>query len=40
MYKRNGLHVSGKRAAVSADELSSAVDSGITHIFGSKDSLN
>ena len=38
MYMRDGLHRSGKGAAVSADELSAAVDScmgSITNIFGS-----
>ena len=39
MYMREGLQQSGKGAAVFADELSAAVDSGmgsITNIFGSK----
>ena len=39
MYIRDGLHLSGKGAAVFADELSAAVDSGmvsITNIFCSK----
>ena len=38
MYMRDGLHLTGKGAAVFADELSAAVDSGmgsITNIFGS-----
>ena len=29
MYMRDGLHLSGKGAAVFADELSAAVDSGM-----------
>ena len=36
MYMRDGLHLSGKGAAVFADELSAAADSGmgsITNIF-------
>ena len=43
MYMRDGLHLSGKGAAVFTDELSAAVDSGmgsITNIFGSKHCLN
>ena len=43
MFMRDGLHLSGKGAAVFADELSAAVDSGmgnITNIFGSKHCLN
>ena len=43
MYMKDGLHLSGKGAAVFADELSAAVDSGmcsITDIFGSKHCLN
>ena len=43
MYMKDGLHLSGKGAAVFADELSAAVDSGIgtmTNIFGSKQCLN
>ena len=43
MYMKNGLHLSGKGAAVFADGLSAAVDSGmgnITNIFGSKHYLN
>ena len=43
MYMKDGIHLSGKRAAVSADELSAAVDSGMgttTNIFGSKHYLN
>ena len=39
MYKKDGLHLSGKGAAVFADGLSAAVDSGmgsISNIFGSK----
>ena len=43
MYMKDGLHLSGKGAAVFADELSSAVDSGMgtmTNIFGSKHCLN
>ena len=42
MYMRDGLHLSGKGAAVFADELSAAVDSGmggITNSFGSKHCL-
>ena len=40
---RDGLHLSGKGAAVFVDELSAAVDSGmgrIKNIFGSKHCLN
>ena len=40
---RDGLHLSGKGAAVFADELSEAVKSGmgsIKNIFGSKHCLN
>ena len=36
VYMKNGLHLSGKGAAVFADELSAAVDSGMgtmTNIF-------
>ena len=43
MYMKGGLHLSGKGAAVFADNLSAAVDSGmysITNIFGSKHCLN
>ena len=43
MYMKDGLHLSGKGAAVFVDELSAAVDSGIgtmTTIFGSKHCLN
>ena len=43
MYMKNGLHLSGKRAAVVADGLTAAVDSGmgsITNIFGSQQCLN
>ena len=43
MCMRDGLHLSGKGAAVFAEELSAAVDSGmgsITNIFGSKHCLN
>ena len=29
MYMKDGLHLSGKRAAVFADELSAVVDSGM-----------
>ena len=39
MYMKDGLHLSGKGAAVFADGLTAAVDSGmgnITIIFGSK----
>ena len=39
----NGLHLSGKGAAIFADGLAAAVDSGmcsITNIFGSKHGLN
>ena len=39
MYMRDGFHLSGKGAAVFADELSAAVDRGmgsIKSIFGSK----
>ena len=32
MYTRDGLHLSGKGAAVFADELSAAVDSGMGNI--------
>ena len=32
MYIRHGLHLSGKGAAVFADELSAAVDSGMGSI--------
>ena len=40
---RDGLHLSGKGAAVLADELSAAVDGdmdSITNIFGNKHCLN
>ena len=40
---KDGLRLSGKGAAVFADELSAAVDSGMgtmTNIFGSKHCLN
>ena len=43
IYTRDGLHLSGRGAAVFADELSAAVDSdmgSIKHIFGSKHCLN
>ena len=41
MYMKDGLHLSGKEAAVFADKLSAAVDLGtMTNIFGSKQSLN
>ena len=43
MYMKDGLHLSGKGAAVFADGLASAVDSGmgsITNIFGSQHYLN
>ena len=43
MYMKDGLHLSGKAAAVFADKLSAAVDSDLgtmTNIFGSKHSLN
>ena len=43
MFMKDGLHLSGKGAAVFADELSAAVDSGMdtmTNIFGSKHCLN
>ena len=43
MYMKDGLHLSGKGAAVFADGLTAAVDSGmgsITNIFGSKHYLN
>ena len=43
MYMKDGLHLSGKGAAVFADGLTTAVDSGmgnITNIFGSKHYLN
>ena len=43
MYMKDGLHLSGKGAAVFVNELSAAVDSGmgsITTIFGSKHCLN
>ena len=43
MYMKDGFHLSGKGAAVFADDLSAAVDSGmgsITHIYGSKHCLN
>ena len=43
VYMKDGLHLSGKGAAVFADKLSAAVDSDLgtmTNIFGSKHSLN
>ena len=43
MYMKDGLHLSGKEAAVFADGLSAAVDSvmgSISNIFGSKHYLN
>ena len=43
MYMKDGLHLSGKGAAIFADKLSAAVDSNLgtmTNIFGSKHSLN
>ena len=42
-WHEDGLHLSGKGAAVFADKLSAAVDSDLgtmTNIFGSKHSLN
>ena len=43
MHMKDGLHLSGKGAAVFADGLSAAVDSGMSSIsifFGSKHYLN
>ena len=40
MYMKDGLHLSGKGAAVFADGLTAAVDSNITNIFGSEHCLN
>ena len=43
IYMKDGLHLRGKGAAVFADGLSAAVDSGmgsISNIFGSKHYLN
>ena len=43
MYMKDGFHLSGKGAAVFADGLSTAVDSGIgsiSNMFGSKHCLN
>ena len=43
IYMKDGLHLSGKGAAVFVDELSAAFDSGmgsIKNIFGSKQCLN
>ena len=43
MYMKDGLHISGKGAAVFADGLTAAADSGmgsITDIFSSKNYLN
>ena len=43
MYMKDGLHLSGKGAAVFVDKLSAAVDSDLgtmTYIFGSKRCLN
>ena len=43
MYMKDGLHLSGKEAAVFVDGFTPAVDSGmgnITNIFGSKHCLN
>ena len=43
MYMKDGIHLSGKGAAVFADKLSAAVDSDMgtmTNIFGSKHCLN
>ena len=43
MYMRDGLHLSGKGAAVFVFELSAAFDNckgSIKHIFGSKHCLN
>ena len=43
MFMWNGLHLSGKGAAVFLEELSAVVDSGmgsINNIFGSKHCLN
>ena len=43
MFMKDGLHLSGKGAAVFADELSAAVDSGMgtmINMFGSKHCLN
>ena len=40
MYMKDGLHLSGKGAAVFADGLTAAVDSSVTNSFGSKHYLN
>ena len=43
MYMKDGFHLSGKGAAVFADGLTAAVDSGmgsLTNMFGSKHYLN
>ena len=43
MYMKDGLHLSGKGAAIFADKLSAAVDSDMgtmTNIFGCKHCLN
>ena len=43
MHMKDGLHISGKGAAVFVDGLTAAVDSGmssITNIFGSEHCLN
>ena len=43
MYMKDGLHLSGKGATVSADGLTAAVNSGmgsIINMFGSKHYLN
>ena len=43
MYMKDGLHLSGKGAAIFAGALTAPVDSGIgsiTNIFGSKHYLN
>ena len=43
MFSKDGLHLSGKGAAVFADELSAVANSGmdsIKNIFGSKHCLN
>ena len=43
MYMKDGLHLNGKAAAVFADGLPAALDSGmgsISNIFGSKHYLN
>ena len=43
MFMRDRLHLSGKSAAVFVDELSGAIDSGLSsikNIFGSRHCLN